>query len=494
MFFLQLGLNLLLNNLGLVLTTLAVVVPIILHWYSSPDTASDLEYELKDKVGGETLGPITTKKGNEFSFEIVEESFEVYEAESLVYRLLRKPLPFGIGGFRGETHVQLTISGNIRIEEAVLIKQIASHNEYRQLIGDLELQNDQFKLIINNSTVPGVRDALTGVRELVDIKDESIPEEVIYISDHLVLGEVVAGGVARSIVIDISLPNKHVWKWVCIPTRLFLENVLGRMNRAYVWIRQRPRRRTSTVTLRVRDPNSQPDEYTLGPLEVFSFWIPITETTQASQHLHTLQYMGYGLVREFLEVENEENAIVEQHGIDYLPVSLARTEDKLDNPHIGVDWEDLVVAILGTGDEDYLPTIVGETIRSWREENLPQREEVLIPVSPIKLDDSGYGITDSSETEVLSEAKETTFWVTVITAGGGGTVRAYYRSMSGPSYVAVEWRADGSSHVYEAGQVRIGNPLTPEGFIIWHRLHQGREKAYQPTDVNDSDVYFVPGA
>lgn len=492
----RLGLNLWVSILMLFLTVLLFISEVLFHWYASPDTESDRETDLERKVGGNTLGPSTTPKGNEFTLEVVEGSFEVYESESLVYRLFLKPLPFGWGGFRGETQVEIAISGDVRVEEAVLIKQIASNEKYRQLIGDLQLQNDRLCCVINDAEVSKVREALTGVEELVAVKDESVAEDVIRVSDHVVLGELVAGGVARSVVLDVAFPNAHIWQYISRPTKNFLQGTIGRMNRTFIWVRQRPRKQRSTVKIRFRDPSHPPEEYTLGPLEALSFWVPMVETTSGSQRLHTLLYMGYGVTREFLEVENPDDAIVEHHGVEYLSVSLARSKEKLENASSKVDWEDIGTGFLGVqkGREEELPTVLKVACRMVDQKDLPEREEVLIPVSPITVEEFETSDVTAIDwdglTEIDSAFEESI--ATVITAGGSGTIRAYYRAKDAPLYFALEWRADGSVKLFDSGRPPVGEPLDTDGFVLWHRLHQGRARAYQPTEIEGTDLFFVP--
>lgn len=487
------ALSLWVSGLILFFSALGIVIQILRHWYSASDTESDRETDLERNVGGDTLGPSTTPKGNEFTLEVVKGSFEVYEAESVVYRLFLKPLPFWIGGFRGESQVEIAIRGDVRIEESVLIKQIASNEKYRQLIGDLQLQNNRVKCVINDANVSEVREALTGVEELVAVKDESVAEDLISVSDHSVLGKLVAGGVARSIVLDVTFPNAHIWKYVSRPTRNFLQNTIGRMNRTFIWVRHRPRKRRSTIKLRFRDPSHPPDEYTLGPLEQFSLWIPTVETTEGSQRLRALLYMGYGVTREFLEVDNQDDSIVEYNGVEYLSVSLARSEEKLDTE---VDWEDIGVGFFGvheSSDEDP-PAIFRMVFRGWSREDLPDREEVLIPVSQFRLKEFEDADVTTVNPEVLSEIdlRVSEALATAITASGGGTVRAYYQVKNEPLYFALEWKADGSVTLYDTGCSPPGEPLDTDGFVLWHRLHQGRAKAYQPTEVEGADIYFVP--
>lgn len=455
------------------LSVLTLVVMVILHRFRSADTASEKVAELESKVGGEVLGPTTSPNQNEFTLEVVDESFEVYEYEGAMYRYLLKPLI----GFRGETQVRIDVHGDVFVEEAVLIKQIATDDRFSNRIADIELEDSRITLALNSAAVSEVRKTLVGLPELVSPeREESVPEEAVKAADHKVLGVRAAGGVSRAIVIDIAFPNKHVWRLLTVFCKNFILNTIDRMNRTSVWVRRRPRRKTSKVTLRFRHPSNDSEVYRLGPLETVAFCNPYSATPDGSQRLLDVLYMGYGIRRDFLESDGEPST-VSKDGTEFLKVSLARDEEMCDDYHSPVGILELGVA--------------EKARRGWN--TVPEREEVLIPVSGAEADELQDVSLHPSKIEGVTRASHGDgIWAEAITAVRGSSVRCYYRGGDGTWYFAVEWLADCSVNLVESDRVEPEQPIETEGDVLWHRLHSGRKRAYHTEESDGTAGYYLP--
>lgn len=422
-------------------------------------TAPERKEQVRDLLAGEAI-EATTPNGNEFTLELDEESVQVYEYEGVLYRYLKKP----IVGFHGETQVKIRVSGDVRIEEPVLVKQIGEDEKLRKEVANAEFEGDRLGLALNTATKGEVSEILTGVSEVVgSAMREPLPKESVRRANDKVLGEIVAGGIARPMVIDVELPDKHIWGLLGLFGGAVLRNIIGEMNRTYLWVRHTPRSRSSTFDIRFLHPNNDPERYRLGPLQMLSFFNPQSDMDEGSQRLWNLLYSGYGITREFLETEGEYTT-VEQDGTGYLRVSLAPSAENVDDPRDEVGVQELGIA---------LTALLGEDGDSSSD-----REEVLIPVENVGIDEfEEVGLTDGIPNKTgRSTAEKHTFLPDAITAVGGNTVCGYYRSRETGWYIAVQWLPDGSIELYETGRVAPEQPIETDGHVLWHRIHLGRER------------------
>jgi hypothetical protein len=456
------------------LFTLAAMV--ILHRFRSVPDPSELESKLEENIGGEKIGPSTSEKRNDFEFEVIGGSFEVYERQGIFYKYIARP----ILGFQGETQIAVNITGDVFVEEGVLIKQIASRGEFRQVVGDLKMESNHLTLALNTASVGEVRETLTGLSELADIQSkESLPEETIRVSDHKVLGLKAADGVSRPILLDIRLPNRPPWRVLSIIPKRYIKNTIGRMNRTYVWIRQRPRKRTSQAEIRFRDPSGEPDVYQLGVFEIFSVYNPFSTTSAGSQRLLDALYMGYGVKRDFIESSNDYSTVTKRD-IHHFRITLARDEN-------------LAESYRGPIKPSELGHIQKETI-GWKEE-VVDRKEIEVPIEGTVLKTFKKllpEVADGLDCEIISDSDD--IWAEAISAENGSCIRCYYRIGNGAWYVGIEWLPDGSIHLVESGEVDRQQPIPTQGHVLWHRLHPGRDRAYH-TDEHDGEVgYYVSRA
>jgi hypothetical protein len=439
----------------------------------SIDAASHRTEKIRDVVNGDIIGPTATSKGNEFTLEIVDGSAKVYQYEGWSY-MLKKPFL----GFRGETQVEVRIHGDILIEELVLVKKIGSDEVLRRKVADVELNSDRLRFALNTADVAEVRELLTGLPELLSpTAREPLPEKAVQHADHEALGPVVANGVARSIVVDVQFPNKYLWRLLALPGKRFLKKQIGRMNRTFLWERHAPRRRTSKFVLRIRHPNNEPEVHEIGPLEIMSSFNPWSATTDGSQRLLDLVYMGYGIRRDF--IEEDEYAKVDSNGVRCLQISLAR------NPElVGEKNQSISVTELGTAQMGF---------RGWQNDLVPSREEVLVPVENVTLDEF-VDICSPSElplNTVGEPVSDTALFAEAITAVNGSAVRCYYRGQGMDWYIAIEWLPDGAVKLYDIGQVKPDTPIETKGHILWHRLHLGRKRGYYGDSQQEKAGYCI---
>lgn len=458
----------------IVLLLLSLVATILSHRFLTAPTAADIESDLEDRLDGEVVASTTTSNGHEFSLKVVAGSFEVYEQQGFVYRYLLKP----VVKFWGETQVLLDIQGDVFIEDGVLAKEIASDEDTRRMIGEMRLEDSQITLVINSASVGEVRDTLSGISELADLDDEeSLLEETVQDADHRILGVKAAGGVARPIVVDIWFANRHMWRIVSVVYKRWIQNTVGEMNRTYVWVRRRPRKKTSQTTVRFRHPDTTPVEYQLGALQLISFLNPFSPTPEGSQQILDLLHMGTGIRRDFIEPRGDVTT-VERNGITHLSITLTRSENTTDSldSRVGLtEWGSKLLAKVAWSGE------------YWNKDKV----EVLIPIVGLEVDDFEGVDEDKSILDSIEMGDGTSIWAESITAINGRSVRCYYRGNSGSWYIVVEWLPDGSSRVVDSGEVKPQTPIPTEGHILWQRLHLGRKKAYYDSEYENTTAYYV---
>lgn len=457
----------------IVVGVLSPAAAFLVYRLQSLPTAKEQEDDLSDKLNGETI-EATAPSGTEYSLKLDGENVEVCEYEGVFYRL-KKP----VVGFCGETQIEVHISGAVHIEELVLVKNIGEDDRLSEVVADLQLEGDRLLLALNTASTPEVRDILTGVSEKIEIAlREPMPEESVRRAEDKVLGEIVAGGIARPMVIAVDYPDRHVWWMLGLYGRLVLENIIGEMNRTYLWVRHTPRSRSSSFDIRFLRPNNEPERYQLGPIELLSFLNPWSETAKGSRRVWNLLYSGYGITREFLETDGEYST-VNRDGTGDLRVSMAQPSEQVEDPR----------------DEVGVPEVKAALEFAWEgTEETPDRREVFVPVEDVTLDEFEdiCALSDIPSENVGESASDTGLFAEAITTVNGRTVRCYYRGKGMGWYIAVEWLPDGTVKLHDTGKAKPETPIETQGHVLWNRIHLGRERGYYGVSQQEKAGYYIP--
>ena len=448
---------------------LAAIATALTHLYSSKKTPHEKEMRLKEHLSGRQSNPIETKKENEFTVSVVGERVEVYEASGLFYKYVLKPLPI-LGGFRGMVDVELVIDGDVWLEEWALIAKVANHEEYHDLIGQLELENDRLRLTFNTVDERELSEAVTGVRRMLEQTNQFLVRGVIEDSDEKVLGETVAGGIARPIVIEVSFPTTIFGRLASWPLKRLLLYIIGPMERSLVWVRHTPYWDSSQVKYRIQNPRTRTSATELSAFESLSLINPVSTLSDELAELFKVIYIGYGVRRDM--IERGQTPTTRRYGTECLPITLSYHEGK-------------------AGFEGGLP--VGRAIiDSLLDQNLDRyeaelmtRTQVHIPLRDVQ-HQTLVDIWVASERALkhklnrLIEQSDGDVILETVTGQGRGVIQTDYRGGDGSWYFNIRWSPTGNAKLVDVGRVNPAEPLETEGYIMWERVHTGQSTLYQP--------------
>lgn len=449
------------------ISAVAVIVTILTHWFSSPDSEQDRQELLRGELVKIDSGWTESEKENRFNLTIT--GIEVRESERLLYRLITKPLPV-VGGFTGETSVTAKVEGDVRLEEWALIKHIATSNEIRQMVADFQLNNDELVFVLNTANEDEIRKHFTGVVRAIEVNDRYLADEAVSKSDNKTLGKSVGGGVARPLFVDVAFPTRLVYKMVTRPLRALIEYWVGSMERSFVWVRWTPMRRTSATEFRVRYPNQKPEPKNITTLDWLYLLLNPEKCSEGGVALLKILHMGYRLHRDFVD----DAEVTLKNGATCLVVSIAKLQETVDIEQTRPTNEDLLTGL------SVLNDFWG--ITSPAEE--PCRTRIEIPVE--NFDPRKFNVIDL--TELSAESQDHLFSIlpsdgviaTAITGLGNGLVQAYYRGGDGGWYFTVRWGENGNAEVREIRDVDPEDPIMTDGYVIWEKHHPGSRTSYAP--------------
>lgn len=449
-----------------------VIVTILTHWFSSPDSEQERQELLRQELVDEDVGWIESEKGNWFNLTIT--GIEVRESERLLYQLVTNPFPV-VGGFTGETGVTAKIEGDVRLEEWALIEHIATSDEFQQIVADFQLNEDELVIVLNTADEDEIRTQFTGVIRAIEVNDRYLVDEAVNESDNKTLGKSVGGGVARPLFVDVAFPTRWIHKLVTRPLRALIQYGVGSMERSFVWVRRTPMRRTSNAEFRVRYPNQKPEPKDITTLDWLYLLLNSKKCSEGGVALLKILHMGYRLHRDF--VEDEE--ITVKNGATCLVVSIANLQETVDMEQTRPTNDNLLTGLLVLNDFWGFSSSVDE----------PSRTCIEIPVDNFdpqlfeRIDLTQ--LTPEAHNQLFSIMPSDGVFATAITGLGNGLVQAYYRGGDGSWYFTVRWGEDANAEVREIGEVDPEDPVETDGYVIWEKHHPGSRTAYAPNALNE---------
>lgn len=455
-----------------VVSAAGVLVTILSHWFTSPDSEHDRQETLRQELVDVDAGWTESEKGNKFNLTIT--GIEVRESDRLLYRLCTKPLPI-LGGFAGETAVTTKIEGDVRLEEWALIEHIATSSAFQGMVADFQLTGDELVFVLNTADEDEIRTPFTGVVRAIQLNDRYLADDTVRHSDHKTLGKPVGGGVARPLFVDVAFPTRPVSRLLTWPLKNVIQYGVGSMERSFVWVRQTPMRRTSTTEFRVRYPNQNPVPKDLAVLDWLYLFLSPERCSEGGVAVLQMLHMGYRLHRDFVE----DDEVTETNGATCLVVSIAQLQEDGDIERTRPTRDDLLTGFL----------VLNDFWGLVRNVDAPRRTRIEIPVDNVdphafeELDLTTLSPADRTRFNSLLSSNEV--MATAITGLGNGLVQAYYHGGDGSWNVTVRWSENGNATVQEIGSVEPETPVNTNGYVIWQKHHPGSQTSYAPNALNE---------
>jgi len=445
-----------------------VVIPIIILQYQSMESASEKQKRLSSTLLHKESEPEVTDKGNQFSLVIT--GVKVWPAEKLFYHYISPLIPV-FGGFHGTTEVEIEISGDVYIEEWLLISRICQSDRFRETIADLRLKEDRLQVSVNSVDEEEIGEMMVGFRRMIERTNRYLTKDTISAADHKVLGIEIGDGFARPILVDVSYPTRLSSRVTLLPVINYIRHSLSGMNRTVVWERCTPYEKTSTIELRTRKVDALSDRYEITTRDLLRF-ICSRRASGGVEEIIRILHMGYRTHRTYVE----EESIVEVNDAKCIALEIAQIDEKYGR---GTD--------LARTKPGYQKLTIGFYRLNFSITSLfsdLRRKTIHVPIKKFnprkfeKIDLTPVSGGTREDIEKIVRANKGGLDAFSVCALGDGVIEATYRGADW--FFTIRFGEDGRGQVWNAGAAKPDEPLSKEGYVIWHKLHPGRETSYAP--------------